>query len=76
MAEFFTTFLLFFSADNPIRTIVAGVLLVWLGMALYYIATRRRGASVALKALGIAIALYGGGHGTAGLMIVSGAGAT
>ncbi|MDH2092444.1 hypothetical protein N5K21_27375 [Rhizobium pusense] len=62
MVEFFASFLIFFDAAHPAKTIAAGALLVFLGMAVYYIATRRRAASAALKVLGIAIAAYGGGH--------------
>ncbi|NRP23299.1 hypothetical protein LPJGGPFB_06569 [Ensifer adhaerens] len=76
MPDFVSHLLIFFSPDHPTRTIVAGALMVWLGMAIYYIATRRRGTSVALKALGVAVALYGGGHASAALMLLSGAGTT
>ncbi len=73
MPDFLATILIFFSPDHPVKAIVAGALLVWLGMAVYYIATRRPAASAALKALGIAIALYGGGHASAAFMTLAGA---
>jgi hypothetical protein len=73
MPDFFASFLVFFSAEHPVRTIVAGMLLVGLGMAVYYVATRRRATSAVLKVLGVAIALYGGGHTSAAFMTLSGA---
>lgn len=71
MLEFFNSFLIFFDAVNPAKTIAAGALLVFLGMAVYYIATRRRAASAALKVLGIAIAAYGGGHASAAFIVLT-----
>lgn len=62
MAEFFASFLIFFDISHPLKTIVAGALLVFLGMAVYYIATRSRWSNAALKVFGIAVAAYGAGH--------------
>lgn len=72
MPDFIAHSLIFFSAQHPIRAIIAGMIIIWIGMAVFYLATRRRAAGTALKVLGLAIAAYGGGHASAGLMVLSG----
>lgn len=62
MVEFFASFLIFFDMAHPFKTIVAGALIVFIGMAIYYIATRSRWSNAALKLFGLAVAAYGAGH--------------
>jgi len=60
--ETLSQFLVFFSAEHLIRSLIAGVFVGWIGQALYYIATKSRWRSAALKVAGIVIALYGSAH--------------
>lgn len=62
MLEFFASFLIFFDMAHPFKTIVAGGLIVFIGMAIYYIATRSRWSNAVLKVFGLAVAAYGAGH--------------
>lgn len=62
MPDIIRNILFFFDPEHLGRAFLAGLFIFFIGMALYYVATRTRWASAALKVLGIALALYGAAH--------------